>query len=200
MEKSEITFGLIALLALMQPDANAAAKRMDADGCTLLANTVESAVLRAAGQSDIQTILQVGGDLLHSSGLDTKGPTSCNETTRVTTAAFSAALFKIGMPVGWGDAPPNPGDFCYSHYLDQCYPRLVSGYSASSAKQLSFVNDTWKAVNVGVRNFMPYGTAGDFSRFTPGVLKLSMIGAVASNVDTYSKSTASPHKQRHDDL
>jgi len=200
MEKSGITFGLIALLILMQPQANAAAKRMDADGCTLLASTIESAVLRAAGRSDVRASLQAGDNHLASGGLNTEGPASCSETTRVTTAAFSAALFKIGMPVGWGYTPPDSGDYCYSHYLDQCYPRLTSGYSASSAKQLSFVSDTWKAVHIGVRNFMPYGTSGNFSRFSPGVLKLSMIGAVASNVDTYGKpATAPPHSLRRND-
>jgi len=199
MEKSGITFGLVALLMLMQPQANAAAKRMDADGCTLLASTVESAVLRAAGRADVRTSLQASNNHLVSGGLNTEGPASCTETTRVTTAAFSAALLKIGMPVGWGYTPPGSGDYCYSHYLDQCYPRLVSGYSASSAKQLSFVSDTWKAVHIGVRNFMPYGTSGNFSSFSPSVLKLSMIGSVASNVDTYGKPVAAPHSLRHND-
>ena len=124
MEKSGITFGLIALLVLMQPPANAAAKGTDADGCVLLANTVESAVLRAAGRSDVGAGRQAGDDHSASGGLNPKGPASCNETTRVTTAAFSAALHKIGMPVGWGYMPPNPGDYCYSHYLDQCYPTV----------------------------------------------------------------------------
>jgi len=196
MDRKGITFGLIALLLSLQPQANAAAKRMDTDGCAHLSSTVESAVLRAAGQSGIRASWQPGSNSLFNNGIATEGPASCDQTTRVTTAAFSAALSKIGMPVGWGYTPPDSGDYCYSHYLDQCYPRLVSGYSASSAKQLSFVNDAWKAVNASVRNFMPFGAAGNFSSFSPGVLNLSVIGAVASNVDAFSNPAARPPLKR----
>lgn len=188
MEKTGFTLGLIALLLSMHLQASAAANILEADGCTLLASTVKSAVLSAAGRSGVRSIMPERGDRLDLREIMTKGPASCGDTTRITTAAFSAALFKIGMPVGWGYMPPDPGDYCYSHYLEQCDPRLVSGYTASSAKQLKFVNDAWKAVNITIRSFMPYGTAGNFSSFSPGVLKLSMLGAVASTVDTYNKS------------
>jgi len=196
MDRKGFTLGLMALLLSLQPQANAAAKRTNADGCALLASTVESAVLRAAGQSGIRPSWRLNGDRPFNDGIATQGPASCDQTTRVTTAAFSAALSKIGMPVGWGYTPPDSGDYCFSHYLDQCYPRLVSGYSASSAKQLSFVNDAWKAVNTGVRNFMPFGAAGNFSSFSPGVLNLSVIGAVASNVDAFSNPAAGPPLKR----
>ena len=199
MDKKEFTLGVVVLLSAMQSQASAAGKRMDADGCSLLASTVESAVLRAAGQTDVRTDFQHGKHSLSDIGITTTGPTTCNETTRVTTSAFSAALSKIGMPVDWGYMPPDLGDYCLSHYLDQCYPRLASGYKTSNAKQLSFVHDAWKAVNVGVRTFMPYGTAGDFSSFSPGVLKLSMLGAVASNVEAQNKPTFLLHVERHYD-
>jgi hypothetical protein len=199
MEKTGITISLVVLLLSTQPQANAAAKRMEVDGCTLLASTIESAVLSAAGRSSVRAIMPKRGDRLGFREIITKGPASCDDTTRITTAAFSAALFKIGMPVGWGHMPPDPGDYCYSHYLEQCYPRLVSGYMASSAKQLKFVSDAWNAVNIGVRSFMPYGTAGNLSSFSPGILKLSMIGAVASNVDAYNKPPmASPVRRQAD--
>lgn len=182
MEKTAITLGIIALLLSMQ--ANAAGKRMEADGCALLASTVESAVLRAAGQASVRESARIGRRVQPDNGIRNAGVASCADTTRVTTTAFAAALSKIGMPVNWGPMPSDSGDYCFSHYLEQCYPRLRSGYSASSAKQLSFVHDSWKAVNISVRYFMPYGSAGNISSFTPGVLKLSMIGAVVSNVDS----------------
>jgi len=199
MAKLKIMLAALALLLAMQTQANAASKGRDTDGCALLASAIDAAVLHAAGLDETRSVLRTNQKPLRGGPITVGRPASCDDTTRVTTAAFSSALAKIGMPVGWGYTPPDSGDYCFSFYLSQCYPRLVSGYSASSASQLAFVSDAWKAVNVGVSVFMPYGASGNVSSFSPDRLKLSMLGAVANYVDVYRETTSLKQRERYND-
>jgi len=156
------------------------------DGCTILAVSVRMAVQQAAlGQNPARPGARV--QLAPASGNSAAAPEgakSCRNTTRVTTAAFSATFAELGLRISWTSMPSNSEDHCTSRYLSECNPYTPRIFPAKSASHFALVNDTWKAVGKSVSSFMPYGESSDLSHFEQESLQLSMLGAVAIYIDT----------------
>jgi hypothetical protein len=139
------------------------------DGCDNLRDVVVSQLREYAQAASGRTLL-----------LAEKGepqipdpPEYCLHTTAATTAAFGAAMHEAGIPISWGAQSSHSGDYCLSHYLEQCYPRGELG-AAATAGQLSFLHDAWRAVSKSVSAVMPYGVASDMAVFEASALSGSM--------------------------
>jgi hypothetical protein len=161
--------GFCLYLSLLAASADAAPLKVVDVGCDRLRDTIVAQLVAFSSASDAPAML-----------LETKGngeipdpPDYCMDTTAATTAAFSAAMHEAGIPVTWGLKSSGSGDYCLSHYLEQCYPRQELGGSAT-ASQLSFVHDAWRAVRKSVNAVMPYGEASDIAVFETRALAGSM--------------------------
>ncbi len=149
--------------------AVAAPLRTTGDGCDSLREVVVSQLRDFAKGADGQTLRRQdkGAPRIPDP------PEYCLDTAAVTTAAFGAAMHEAGIPVTWGLQTSRSGDYCLSHYLEQCYPRGEFG-GAATASQLSFVHDSWRSVSQSVSAVMPYGVVSDIAVFETGTLAGSM--------------------------
>jgi hypothetical protein len=139
------------------------------DGCDSLRDVVVSQLRDYARAAEGQTLLRQDKGVPQIPD----PPEYCLDTAAVTTAAFGAAMHEAGIPLTWGQQTSRSGDYCLSHYLEQCYPRGEFG-GAATARQLSFVHDSWRAVSKSVSAVMPYGVASDIAVFETGSLAGSM--------------------------
>ena len=157
---------MLVFVSLVFATAVAAPRGTVGDGCDSLRNVVLSQLRDYARAAEGQTLLR------HDKGAPQipDPPEYCLDTAAVTTAAFGAAMHEAGIPVTWGQQASRSGDYCLSHYLDQCYPRGEFGGTAT-ARQLSFVHDSWRAVSKSVSAAMPYGVASDAAVFETGSLE-----------------------------
>ena len=78
-------------------------------------------------------------------------------------------MISVGADFRWDDAPPHPGDFCLSVFLEQCYPGRYPLQSPVGS---------WSAVSGTVQRAMPLGVASDQSVFSQGALRLALRAAL----------------------
>jgi hypothetical protein len=151
------------LLASPALSVNASAERLDTagSGCGTLRHVVFDRVGASYGVGNVPSLLRDTTSNL----VIVAPPEYCLDTAAATTAAFSAAMHNAGIPVSWGNEGIPRGDYCLSHFLSQCYPRVNQPGDTLTAAQLGFVHDAWKAVSDGVTAFMPYGVASDMAVF-----------------------------------
>ncbi|MDZ7770683.1 MAG: hypothetical protein U5K38_17245 [Woeseiaceae bacterium] len=98
-------------------------------------------------------------------------------------AAFRDALAGLSMAVSWDDrGPMNPGDYCLSHDLAQCYPGTTE-LAPLSASQHLFVEDAWQGVRAGIRQQMPFGTASDITWFRADDLAATLAISLSATVE-----------------
>ncbi len=133
------------------------------DGCAVLAQLVYSEVTEAAwyGPSRFRPWTNNAGETKVS---------ICNQTTRTVSKAFTSAMTSIGSEVRWGHQYVEPGDYCLSGFLEQCYP---GRYPVDSPA------DTWIAVSKTVQQAMPRGTGSDQSVFSSEAMRLALRSALA---------------------
>ena len=157
---------MLVFVSMAFASAVAAPRGAAGDGCDNLRDVVVSQLRDYARAAEGQTLLwkDKGVPPIADS------PEYCLDTAAVTTAAFGAAMHEAGTPVTWGEQASRSGDYCLSHYLEQCYPRGEFGGTAT-ARQLSFVHDSWRAVSKSVSAVMPYGVASDVAVFETGALE-----------------------------
>ncbi|MGH8195048.1 MAG: hypothetical protein ACREQ8_11695 [Woeseiaceae bacterium] len=77
----------------------------------------------------------------------------------------------------------NPGDYCLSGDLSQCYPGEEPGTPMLPSNQRAFVHDAWKGVRNAVASQMPLGTASGVSTFTSASLDLALSSHLNASVD-----------------
>jgi hypothetical protein len=160
MDKRDFTaFMLVGICALaIGGQARAEQSLRDAAGCAVLADIIYSEVTAAIWRGP------------HSLGSVTDerashGIAVCAQTSRTVREAFSAAMISVGADFRWDDAPPHPGDFCLSGFLEQCYPDRYPLQSPVG---------TWGAVSGTVQRAMPLGVASDQSIFSQDALRLAL--------------------------
>jgi hypothetical protein len=85
------------------------------------------------------------------------------------------------MVIGW--EPPDPGDYCLSGDLSQCYPGLDDPHVPRSG--LAFLYETWHGVSSAVQSLMPAGSTAGVAVFS----EASLDEALASQLD---RSVAAP--------
>jgi hypothetical protein len=183
-EEIPMAKGILALAAILAAthtvEANAA------DGCTILEDLVKRSVHASATEyyprqpaRRVHSFARGG-----SVGSTVTGKQACPNTAEVTTRAFSRALAGLNMPISWNRrGPMNPGDYCLSGDLSQCYPSQYPLYPSMGPHQMAFVYDAWKGVRRAVAAQMPFGTAAGLAQFNPDSLEVALSSSLQTSVD-----------------
>ncbi len=150
MAKRNFAALMLASIAALAVTNNARAQEpfIGVDGCAVLAQLVYAEVTAAAWYRSSS----------HRPWMSKPRATEitvCNQTTRTVSKAFTSAMTSVGAEVRWGYPSDDPGDYCWSGFLDQCYPdRSRLGASAN----------TWSAVSRTILRAMPRDGYWHFER------------------------------------
>lgn len=196
MAKGIFAFSMVVFILMTAFNVGARERTADVDGCSTLAELVENSVLQSAVGKPAG-IRQSRSSALPDSGGSSAIDKYCESTAASTTIAFSKAMADIGLTVRWVQPTAVSGDYCFSHYLSQCYPATDFLAGANSAAQLAYVNDAWKAVRTGVSEFGARGAGSDFIFFTADQLRQSLDGATERYVDD-RRPVLRPNAMRHE--
>ena len=179
------TFAIAVVLATAFGAANASTANA-ADGCDILEELVRKSVhasateYRTDGPAPRTLSFGRGGSV----GSTVSGNQACPNTAEVTTRAFSQALGALNMPIAWNRrGPMDPGDYCLSGDLIQCYPSQYPLHPSLPPHRLAFVFDAWKGVRTAVAAQMPFGSATGFAQFTSDSLEIALSSNLRSSVD-----------------
>ena len=158
---------IASVLGLTASQSHAQIKRAAVDGCARLARVIYAEVSAAAvyGQDKAGPwAINLGqGDL-----------SVCHHTAKTVSRAFTSAMLSAGIEVSWAVDKTNNGDFCWSHFLSQCYPnRDPLPYSVTSA-DAQFVQKSWFVVSRAVMGEMYNPFSSDQVRFRDDDLKLRL--------------------------
>ena len=154
-----VAFMLVGICALaISGQARAEQSRRDAGGCTVLADIIYSEVTAAIWRGP-HALGSVTDDRA------SHGIAVCAQTSQTVSKAFSAAMISVGADFRWDDAPPHPGDYCLSGFLEQCYPGRYPLQSPVGK---------WGAVSGTVQRAMPLGVASDQSVFSREALRRAL--------------------------
>lgn len=162
-------FAALVAILLLGPgthSARAESVSITVDGCAELARVVYSEVSGAAlygpGKSGPWVIDSGQGDV-----------SVCSHTAKTVSRAFTSAMTSAGFPVVWFEGF-DPGDYCLSHYLSECYPNRFpidgSGFDANTL----FVQKSWSVVSQSVMRHMHNPFSSDEIRFRNNDLKLRL--------------------------
>lgn len=167
----------IALLLMLAPAVGAAQPLRSNEACAVLDKLVKKHVWLAATQISMEraSVSRRPSDIRPATRH------ACRRTVEVATRAFGEALAALSMPIGW--EPPNPGDYCLSHYLSQCYPGPVPGEPALPPGSLAFVYDAWQGVRDAIQAQMPRGGAHGVAVFSPGSLDAALASRLSESVE-----------------
>ena len=146
--------------------ADAQEIEVTADGCAELARAVYDEVASAAADA-------------RRSGPWVIGPrfrpvSTCASATRTVSRAFRLAMASTGGDVRFGREPMDPGDFCLSGFLPQCYPQRYPSIDGGSAPQAVIVHSAWMAVAQTVMRSMANPYSSNEIRFDPDELRLQL--------------------------
>lgn len=177
------------LLALSTSGATTASPLSGStNGCGMLGDAVEQAVLTAASQGGWQARNNILTAAL-SAGGTAYAPVACASTTETVSAGFHAGLRRVAINIGW-NAATHPIDHCLSHDLRQCYPTgHVSDFGSHA--NLRFVLDGWAAIRTGVIGSMPGGPASNHSTFSAH----SIAGSLAASLSTHMSGSLAGYHQ-----
>ncbi len=167
MAKRKLAFiaGAVALMTLAI-SARADSMAVAADGCAELARAVYDEV-EAAATSGLR---QAGPWVI---GPPDRRVSICGSTTRTVSRAFRLAMASAGVDVRWADEPMNPGDFCLSGFLAQCYPRSRTPGGGSDPVEV-MVREAWAAVSHAVMRSMANPYSSNEVRFDPDEMRLQI--------------------------
>jgi hypothetical protein len=173
MAKRTFAVLLVSLCAGV-PAAYAAAQPVPVavDGCAKLARVVYAEVSAAAiygpGKSGPWIIDLARGDIA-----------VCPHAAKTVSQAFTSAMLTAGLDVNWrrdgNDGPRDPGDYCLSGFLSQCYPNQRPPLSnAIYSANDTLVQKTWAVVSQAVIRDMYNPFSSDEVRFRDNDLKLRL--------------------------
>ena len=158
MAKRNFAALLVASIIVVSASVRAEQAFVGADGCAVLAQIVYSEVTAAAWGGSPVLPLSDGRNLRTDVSV-------CNDTARTASKAFALAMTSIGSDAFWGYPSGDSGDYCWSGFLDQCYPqRAPLGVQANS----------WVAVSETIRYAMPSGSASDQSVFSGRAMRRAL--------------------------
>ena len=158
---------IASVLGLPASQTRAQLTPIAVDGCAELARVIYAEVSAAAvygtSKSGPWTISLGQGDV-----------SVCKHTAKTVSRAFSSAMLSAGIGVSWPSDDTDPGDYCLSHYLSQCYPdRDRVSYSMNGA-DAAFVQKSWSVVSQSVMREMYNPFSSDEVRFHDDDLKLRL--------------------------
>lgn len=179
MVKERFATGVVLLLASVSTFAQPG--RSDG-GCALLGELVRDSVYLAATQFGLEHPGQ-RLDVRTQPGIAPAiaSPEVCSNTTETATRAFRHGLAGLNLQIRW-NPPMDPGDYCLSVDLSQCYPGWEPG-DRIAPNLLAFVYDAWKGVRRGVESQMPFGAASGVTRFTAASLDTALSSHLSESVD-----------------
>lgn len=163
----------IPVIILLAANAAAATAAADEVGCAALAERVKAGVAAVARERGLHLPDTVAGSAIGASPA-IGGPYTCSATAAVTSRAFGDALRGLNLRLAWTDDWIRPGDYCQSHYLDQCYPRHDRFSPLPPPNDFAFAARAWRSVTRALASQMPYGTGGDLSSFTDSSLDAAL--------------------------
>ena len=109
----------------------------------------------------------------------------CEHAAQTVSRAFTAGMMSVGIDVYW--QPTDPGDYCLSAFLSQCYPDRYPLEFPTASTDFSYVQRSWLVVSRSVMQAMYNPISSDEVRFRDSDLKLRL-GLSLRSVD-----------RRHDD-
>jgi hypothetical protein len=156
-----------AMVGLPHQDVHAQTMPISVDGCAKLARViydeVSSAALYGPGNSG-PWLIDIGqGDI-----------SICTHTAKTVSRAFSSAMMSAGITVNWQRYGRDPGDFCLSAFLSQCYPIRYPLESSSIGVSSVLVSQSWTIVSRAVMQEMYNPISSDEVRFRDDDLKLRL--------------------------
>jgi hypothetical protein len=163
-----------AALLLLAASAAGAQPWLSKEDCDVLAKSVTRHVWLAATEPRLAASARAG-----TADLGGTERRICRFPAEVTTRAFGEALAAFNLAIGW--EPPDPGDYCLSGDLEQCYPN-VAPEPRVSAGQLAFVYEAWQGVRAAVRSFTPAGSGA--AVFTADALDAALRTELGASVAT----------------
>ena len=107
--------------------------------------------------------------------------TICNRAARTITRAFSKSMQQLNIFVSWGPYDRGNGDYCDSHYLDQCYPGGSPSMPPLSDAQSAHVRNSWLAIRMALDPTLRHGVEGDVARFENRDLELGLRHSLGRN-------------------
>ena len=156
-----------ALLGLPQHDVRAQPTPLSVDGCAKLARVVYDEVFAAAHYGPSSSgpwLIDIGqGDI-----------SVCTHAAKTVSRAFSSAMMSAGISVTWQAYPGDPGDFCLSAFLSQCYPSRYPYESPSIGVDSAMVSQSWAIVSRAVTREMYNPISSDEVRFRDNDLRLRL--------------------------
>jgi hypothetical protein len=155
------------------------------DGCDVLKEKVSANVYASAtefSRDNLNRVVDTSGKT-GAVGSTLSGGQTCVNTAHATSRGFSEVLADLGMPVMWTGSPMNPGDYCLSHDLSQCYPSQHPLNPSLPPNHVAFIYDAWTGVRKAVTLHMPFGTATGVSQFTPESLDAVLSSSLKAYVD-----------------
>lgn len=176
------TFAVAASLALLLA-TNAQTTRAE-DGCDVLKEKVRTNVYASATEFAADKLARGIGSTGQTGavGSTLSGSQTCISTAQATTRGFSEALAALNMPLIWTSGPMNPGDYCISRDLRECYPSQHPLNPSLPPSHVAFLDDAWAGVRKGIALQMPFGTATGVSQFTLESLDATLSSSLKSSV------------------
>ncbi len=158
---------LTFIVGISATDTQAQVTPIAVDGCAKLARVIYSEVSTAAingpGQSGPWMIDIGRGDIA-----------VCKSAAKTVSQAFTSALMSAGIDVDWSNGGRNPGDFCQSAFLSQCYPDRYPNTTTTFSSDITFVQNSWAIVSQAVMQQMYNPVSSDEVRFRDNDLKLRL--------------------------
>ena len=158
---------VVVLLGLTTNGARAQQIPVAVDGCAELARViyaeVSAATLYGPGKSGPWVISPGQGDV-----------SVCEHTARTVSRAFTSAMMSAGIAVDWGNYPGDPGDYCWSGFLSQCYPNRDPRFFVNYSTDTALVRKSWAIVTQSVMGEMHNPFSSDEIRFRNDDLKLRL--------------------------
>lgn len=158
---------VLSALGLTAQAASAQQIAVTVDGCAKLARIIYAEVSAAAlygpGRSGPWVIDPGQGEI-----------SICTHTAKTVSHAFTTAMLSAGFTVSWDKQFIDPGDYCDSGFLSQCYPDRDPLLAPTFSVDTVFVQESWMIVSQSVMREMYNPFSSDEVRFRDNDLKLRL--------------------------
>ena len=96
----------------------------------------------------------------------------CEHAAKTVSNAFTSAMSSAGIDVSWSRGATQSGDYCWGHFLSQCYPDRNPLDAPTIDGSGAFVQQSWSIVSQAVMREMYNPHSSDEVRFRDSDLRL----------------------------
>lgn len=161
------TLVLTLMVGIPATEAQAQVKPIAVDGCAKLARVIYSevsaAVVFGPGNSGPWMIDIGRGEIA-----------VCSSAAKTVSQAFTSAMLSAGIDVDWRGGGGDPGDYCLSAFLSQCYPDRFPMSAMTYSSDITLVQNSWAIVSQAVMQEMFNPVSSNEVRFRDNDLKLRL--------------------------